>query len=64
MSESERRYRPAEVAEQLGVTVREFREWLDGKQGDVWPRPAGTDDEGPYWTVDDLSAWERWFEEG
>jgi hypothetical protein len=61
---SERRYRAAEVAEHLDITESEFAGWLAGEQGDDWPPPSGTDDDGPYWGVDDLSAWVRWFEEG
>lgn len=64
MSDEERRYRAPEVAESLGVTVSEFEEWLNGSQGDDWPRPDGEDDEGQYWDVESLSAWNRWFEEG
>ena len=64
MSDEEKRYRAPEVAESLGVTVSEFEEWLNGSQGDDWPQPDGTDDEGQYWDVYSLSAWNRWFEEG
>ena len=64
MSDTERRYRATEVAEHLGVTNREFDGWLAGDQGGDWPQPAGTDGEGRYWAVDDMSAWTRWFEEG
>ncbi len=58
----DKHYHAAEVAEHLGVSVNEFNDWLKDEQD--FPPPVGTDDDGPYWEVYDLSAWSRWFEEG
>jgi hypothetical protein len=60
----DRRWRPAEVADHLGVTSNEFNEWLAGDQGDDWPKPDGTDEGGPWWNIHSLSSWSTWYEEG
>jgi hypothetical protein len=62
--EERRRVRAAEIAEYLDVSEKEFAEWLAGKQGEDWPQPEGTDDEGQYWGVDDIAAWNTWYEAG
>lgn len=64
MTDEQRRFHSADIARHLDITTDEFASWLSGEQGTDWPPAAGEDDDGPYWYVDDLSAWYSWFEEG
>jgi hypothetical protein len=64
MESEERRYRVADIAEHVGVSVNEVNDWLAGEQGHDYPKPEGHDDEGPYWRAYHLSDWDHWFEAG